>query len=61
MPQKGGRFYTLAKRFDDTGTPKRGSDNWLSDFRDNVDTIVEMKQQETENNKQTQTGKAKGL
>lgn len=47
MPQKGGRFYTLAKRFDDTGTPKRGSDNWLSDFRDNVDTIVEMKQQET--------------
>ena len=47
MPQKGGRFYTLAKRFDDTGTPKRGSDNWLSDFRDNVDTVVEMKQQET--------------
>ena len=61
MPQKGGRFYTLAKRFDDTGTPKRGSDNWLSDFRDNVDTVVEMKQQETENNKQTQNGKAKGL
>ena len=47
MPQKGGRFYTLAKRFDDTGTPKLGSDNWLSDFRDNVDTVVEMKQQET--------------
>jgi hypothetical protein len=47
MPQKGGRFYTLAKRFDETGTPKRGSDNWLSDFRDNVNTVVEMKQQET--------------
>ena len=47
MPQKGGRFYTLAKRFDETGTPKRGSDNWLSDFRDNVDTIYEAKEQET--------------
>jgi len=64
MPQKGGRFYTLAKRFDETGIPKRGADNWLSDFRDNVDTIVETAEQETKKNnknKQTQRGKAKGL
>jgi hypothetical protein len=47
MPQKGGRFYTLAKRFDETAMPKRGVDNWLSDFRDNVDTIYEAKEQET--------------
>lgn len=60
MPQKGGRFYTLAKRFDETAMPKRGADNWLSDFRDNVDTIYEAKEQETEKNKQTQRGKAKG-
>jgi len=46
MPQKGGRFYTLAKRFDETATPKRGADNWLSDFRDNVDTIYEAKERE---------------
>jgi hypothetical protein len=61
MPQKGGRFYTLAKRFDEIGTPKQGADNWLSDFRDNVATIYEAKEQETEKNKQTQRGKAKGL
>jgi hypothetical protein len=61
MPQKGGRFYTLAKRFDEIGTPKQGADNWLSDFRDNVATIYEAKEQETEKNKQTQRGKARGL
>ena len=46
MPQKGGRFYTLAKRFDETATPIKGPDNWLSDFRDNVDLIAEVKEQE---------------
>jgi hypothetical protein len=46
MPQKGGRFYTLAKRFDETATPIKGPDNWLSDFRDNVDLITEVKEQE---------------
>jgi hypothetical protein len=61
MPQKGGRFYTLAKRFDETAMPKQGADNWLSDFRDNVDTIYEAKEQEKEKNKQTQRGKARGL
>jgi hypothetical protein len=31
LPQKGGRFYSLAKRFDEnTGAPLQGNDNWLS-------------------------------
>ncbi len=38
LPQKGGRFYTLAKRFDsENATPKAGNDNWLSDASDNKD------------------------
>ena len=35
LPQKNGRFYTLAKEFDDTGLPHEGKDNWLSDFLGN--------------------------
>ena len=36
VPQKGGRFYSLAKRFDpETGVPEVGDDNWLSDFATN--------------------------
>ena len=31
LPRKGGRFYTLAKQFDENSTPKEGNDNWLSD------------------------------
>jgi hypothetical protein len=31
IPEKGGRFYTLAKNFDDNGIPIKGNDNWLSD------------------------------
>jgi hypothetical protein len=31
LPQKGGRFYTLAKEFDENGQPKPGNNNWLSD------------------------------
>lgn len=33
LPQKGGRFFTLAKRFRENGQPKEGSDNWLSDVK----------------------------
>ena len=39
LPQKGGRFYTLAKRFHKTNQTKPGSDNWLSDMRVNEETI----------------------
>ena len=37
LPQKGGRFYTLAKDFDANAQPKVGSDNWLSDTITNPD------------------------
>lgn len=40
LPQKGGRFYTLAKRFaEDSGRALEGNDNWLSDFNDNEATL----------------------
>jgi hypothetical protein len=33
LPQKGGRFFNLAKRYDGaTNMPIEGNDNWLSDF-----------------------------
>ena len=32
LPQKGGKFYTLAKKFDKSGNPDPGNDNWLSEF-----------------------------
>ena len=35
IPQKGGRFFTLAKKFDPIGKPLTGNDNWLSDAEDN--------------------------
>ena len=40
-PQKGGKFYTLAKRFDrNTDQSTKGNDNWLSDFKNNSDAKV---------------------
>ena len=35
IPQKGGRFFTLAKKFDPIAKPLTGNDNWLSDAKDN--------------------------
>lgn len=35
LPQKGGRFYSLAKRFAADAQPLRGNDNWLSDAKGN--------------------------
>jgi len=32
LPQKGGKFYTLAKKFDKEAIPIPGNDNWLSEF-----------------------------
>lgn len=40
LPQKGGKFYTLAKKFDAEAIPKPGNDNWLSEF-DNQATWTE--------------------
>ena len=31
VPQKGGKFYSLAKSYNEEGTPVEGNDNWLSD------------------------------
>lgn len=40
LPQKGGRFYTLAKRFaGDEAQPITGNDNWLSDAKGNLNIL----------------------
>ena len=40
LPQKGGRFYTLAKRFaGDEAQPITGDDNWLSDTKGNLNIL----------------------
>jgi len=39
VPQHGGRFFGLAKDFED-GLAKSNTKNWLSDFKDNVEPIV---------------------
>ena len=39
VPQKDGRFFSLAKRWDAKGEAADGNDNWLSDFKRN-DQIV---------------------
>ena len=31
LPEKGGKFYSLAKSFSKNGTPQEGGTNWLSD------------------------------
>jgi hypothetical protein len=46
LPQQGGKFYTLAKKFDDAGLPMKGNDNWLSDSESNSDiTRADLKEQ----------------
>jgi hypothetical protein len=32
LPEKNGKMYTLAKKFNSDAQPKEGGDNWLSDF-----------------------------
>ncbi len=60
LPQKGGRFYTLAKKFDPDGTAVRGNDNWLSDTLDNVDAIPSAKDLAREERRNQTTSKIKG-
>ena len=36
LPQKGGKFYTLAKTFNPDDQAKDGNDNWLSDMEKNL-------------------------
>jgi hypothetical protein len=35
LPEKGGRFYSLAQKYTTDGIPKQGGHNWLSDFGTN--------------------------
>ena len=44
LPQKGGRFYTLADKFDASGSAGKGDHNWLSDFAENVDILTAKEQ-----------------
>jgi len=42
LPQKGGKFYSLSKRFDGgSGLPLPGNDNWLSDTKNNAELSQE--------------------
>jgi hypothetical protein len=41
IPQKNGRFYTLAKDWDESGSAKLGPNNWLSDALGNSDLLSE--------------------
>lgn len=41
LPQQNGKFYSLAKHFDEKGESKPGSHNWLSDFYKNPLTPAE--------------------
>jgi hypothetical protein len=54
LPQKNGRFYTLAKEFDASGSAKPGNRNWLSDSLGNSD-IVSEQQKKFEKSRKTGT------
>jgi len=54
LPQKNGRFYSLAKEFDSSGSAKLGSDNWLSDSLSNSD-LLSGRQQKFQKSKNTGT------
>jgi hypothetical protein len=41
LPQKNGRFYTLAKDWDSSGSAKLGPNNWLSEALGNSDLLSE--------------------
>jgi len=58
LPQKGGRFYTLAKRYNSEAAPIEGSDNWLSDMKGNV--IPEQKEKEEREKRRIKKTKEKG-
>jgi hypothetical protein len=50
LPQNGGRFYSLAKRFDQkTGEPIAGNDNWLSDMTGNNGVATPKNEKKTRN------------
>ena len=50
LPQKGGRFWSLAKRFEANATAISGDDNWLSDTKGNIDPIKLIEEKEKDRN-----------
>ena len=49
LPEKKGKFYSLAKSFSSDGTPQEGGDNWLSDFgKTDQNLKIKRKQAESE-------------
>jgi hypothetical protein len=58
LPQYRGRFYSLAKEFDDNGTPKVGNNNWLSDFEGNSPVVTRPRNERS--NRQPNTPGATG-
>ena len=59
LPQKGGKFYTLSKRFTKTSTPEAGSWNWLSDAGTNED--IKRIQEKHAKQKENQQEKAESM
>jgi hypothetical protein len=47
LPEKKGKFYSLAKSFNADGKPQEGGDNWLSDFG-NTDQNLKIKRAQAE-------------
>jgi len=45
LPQKHGKFYSLAKTFDSQGNPLQGGDNWLSDFGVNLESLEQKRRE----------------
>lgn len=58
LPQKNGKFYSLAKSFDGNGMPIEGGDNWLSDFGTNDESEILKRWLEDQNQNK---GKSKGV
>jgi hypothetical protein len=60
LPQKNGRFYSLAKQYDaQTGLPKEGTDNWLSGAEKNKTLDLEKLKKEFEERNKKETSKPK--
>lgn len=57
IPEKGSKFYSLAKKYDKDGRPTRGGHNWLSEFGTNIiDPDIQAKRIRRETDKITFKG-----
>lgn len=53
LPEKNGRFYSLAKSFSANGTPKEGGANWLGDFGTNDQNLKQKRNEAADQNSPT--------